>query len=63
MFSTLQLNLDATLIAANELYTLNLPGIPVFTLWFLSPIFTLKSTLELVTVMSFANSSDGLSIP
>ena len=41
-------------IAASELYTLNLPGIPVLTLSFLSVIFTLKSTYEFVIVMSFA---------
>ena len=35
---------QATQIAASELYTLNLPGIHVFTLSFLSVILTLKST-------------------
>ena len=48
-------NFCATQIAASELYTLNLPGIPVFTLSFLSVIFTLKSTYEFVIVISFAS--------
>ena len=42
-------------IAASELYTLNLPGIPVFILSFFVPIFTLKSTYEFVIVISFAS--------
>ena len=62
-FSTSPLKFCKTLIAANELYTLNLPGIPTFTLSFLCPIFTLKSTLEFVTVISFATKSAILSIP
>ena len=47
-------NFFATHIAAKELYTLNLPGIPTFILSFLSVIFTLKSTYEFVIVISFA---------
>ena len=56
-------NCLTTHIAAKELYTLNLPGIPTFILSFLSPIFTLKSTYEFVIVISFANTSPALSIP
>ena len=56
-------NFLATHIAANELYTLNLPGIPVLTLSFCSVIFTLKSTYEFVIVTSFASNFAKLSIP
>ena len=56
-------NFLATQIAAKALYTLNLPGISTLTLSFLSDIFTLKSTYEFVIVMSFANTSQKLSIP
>ena len=55
IISASQPNCKATAIAAKELYTLNLPGIHAFTLSFLSPIFTLKSTYEFVIVISLAN--------
>ena len=50
-------NFLARHIAANELYTLNLPGILTLTLSFLSDILTLKSTYEFVIVISFAYTS------
>ena len=63
IFSAEQPNFVATQIAAKLLYTLNLPGIPTFTLSFLSPILTLKSTYEFVIVISFASKLHALSIP
>ena len=63
MFSLVQPKESATAMAANELYTLNLPGIETFILSFLSPNFALKSTYWLVTVISFAKKSQWLSIP
>ena len=50
-------------IAAKALYTLNLPGIPTFTLSFLSVNFTLKSAYVFVTVTSLAITFAKLSIP
>ena len=50
-------------IAANALYTVNLPGISTLILSFLSVIFTLKSTYEFVIVISFAKKFPVLSMP
>ena len=52
---------NASEIAAKALYTLYLPGIFTFTLSFLVPILTLKSTLILVIVISLASKSALLS--
>ena len=63
IISTDIFSLIATQIAANALYTLNLPGIPIFILSFLPYIFSLKSAYLFVIVMSFATLSEKLSTP
>ena len=56
-------NFFATHIAAKELYTLNLPGIPTFIHSFLTVIYTKKSTYKFLTVKSIADTFAKLSIP